>query len=124
MDLSRLDSDYRPRGQAAARSRSICEDGAVPTAPPEPAHDVLAAEMYAMPAPDPTIHHGPVVLPGDLTGEQEPRDVLVAEEFALPAGPPHPLGRVDGGSRSRGRARRLAVGGAVAFVVLRALRRR
>jgi hypothetical protein len=108
----------------AARSRAICQDGTVPTEQEEPAHDVLAAEMYAMPAPDPTIHHGPVVLPGDLTGDQEPRDVLAAEEFALPAGPPHPLGRADGGSRSRGRAKRLAVGGAVAFVVLRALRRR
>jgi hypothetical protein len=124
MDLSRLDSDYRPRVAVAAGSPSICKDGAVPTEQEEPAHDVLAAEMYAMPAPDPTIHHGPVVLPGDLTGEQEPRDVLAAEEFALPAGPPHPLGRVDGGSRSRGRAKHLAAGGAVAFLVLRALRRR
>lgn len=96
----------------------------MPTEQPEPAHDVLAAEMYAMPAPDPTIHHGPVVLPGDLTGEQEPRDVLAAEEFALPAGPPHPLGRDGDGARSRERAKRLAVAGALAFFALRALRRR
>jgi hypothetical protein len=92
--------------------------------PPDPAHDVLAAEMYGVPAPDPAIHHAPVVLPEDLTGAQEPRDVLAAEEFALPAGPPHPLGRAEGMGRSRGRLRRVAAGGALAFIALRALRRR
>jgi hypothetical protein len=96
----------------------------VPTEQPEPAHDVLAAEMYAMPAPDPTMHHAPVVLPADLTGDQEARDVLAAEEFALPAGPPHPLGRLEDAARSRARVRRLAVGAALAFFALRALRRR
>jgi hypothetical protein len=90
----------------------------------DPAEDVLAAEMYAVPAPDPTIHHGPVVLPGDLTGADEPRDVLAAEEFALPAGPPHPLGRAEGTDRSRGRFRRVVAGAALAFVALRTLRRR
>jgi hypothetical protein len=90
----------------------------------DPAHDVLAAEMYAVPAPDPTIHHAPVVLPSDLTGADAPRDVLAAEEFALPAGPPHPLGRAESAARSRGRARRLAVGGVLALAALRALRRR
>jgi hypothetical protein len=98
--------------------------GCVATEEQEPAHDILAAEEFAMPAPDPTIHHGPVVLPDDLTGAQEPRDVLVAEEFALPAGPPHPLGRADGMGRAHGRCRRLAVGAALAFVALRGLRRR
>ena len=29
----------------------------------EPAHDVLAAEAFAVPAPDPKLRHGPVVLP-------------------------------------------------------------
>jgi hypothetical protein len=52
----------------------------------EEAHDVLAAEEFAMPAPDPTLHHAPVVLPTDLTGVAEARDVLAAEEFAMPAG--------------------------------------
>jgi hypothetical protein len=51
----------------------------------EPAHDILAAEAFAMPAPDPTIHHGPVQLPGDPTGIEEPHDVLAAEEFPMPA---------------------------------------
>ena len=56
----------------------------------EQAHDVLAAEEFAMPSADPTIHHGPVVLPGDPTGIMEPHDVLAAEEFAMPAVRMHP----------------------------------
>ena len=51
----------------------------------EAAHDVLAAEAFAMPAPDPNLHHGPVVLPDDPTGIAEPHDVLAAEEFPMPA---------------------------------------
>lgn len=51
----------------------------------ETAHDVLAAEAFAMPAPDPSLHHGPVVLPDDPTGIVEPHDVLAAEEFPMPA---------------------------------------
>ena len=51
----------------------------------EPAHDVLAAEEFGMPARDPALHHGPVTLPGDPTGIAEPHDVLAAEEFAMPA---------------------------------------
>jgi hypothetical protein len=50
----------------------------------EPAHDILAEE-FAVPAPDPSLHHGPVVLPDDPSGIAEPHDVLAAEEFALPA---------------------------------------
>jgi hypothetical protein len=53
------------------------------------AHDVLAAEAFAMPAPDPSLHHGPVLLPEDPTGIEEPHDVLAAEEFAMPAVPGH-----------------------------------
>jgi hypothetical protein len=56
----------------------------------EPAHDVLAAEAFAMPAPDPSLHHGPLVLPDDPTGILEPHDVLAAEEFPMPAVRPHP----------------------------------
>ena len=56
----------------------------------EAPHDVLAAEMFAVPAPDPILHHGPLVVPGDLTGSREPRDVLAAEEFAMPAPPEIP----------------------------------
>jgi hypothetical protein len=50
------------------------------------AHDVLAAEEFGMPARDPVLNHGPVTLPDDPTGIVEPHDVLAAEEFALPAG--------------------------------------
>ena len=50
----------------------------------EAAHDVLAAEEFGVPAPDPTLHHGPVTLPGDPTGIVEPHDgdVFVAEPGA------------------------------------------
>jgi hypothetical protein len=60
------------------------------------AHDVLAAEEFALPAPDPSIGHPPVVLPDDPSGIAEPHDVLAAEEFALPASPPHPSGLAPG----------------------------
>jgi hypothetical protein len=55
----------------------------------DPAHDVLAAEEFGMPSPDPALHHGPVTLPSDPTGIAEPHDVLAAEEFAMPAGRRH-----------------------------------
>jgi hypothetical protein len=59
------------------------------------AHDVLAAEEFGVPAPDPTLNHPPVVLPSDLTGATEPRDVLAAEEFAMPAPRERPAGAVE-----------------------------
>jgi hypothetical protein len=55
----------------------------------EPAHDVLAAEEFGMPASDPALHYGPVTLPADPTGIAEPHDVLAAEEFAMPVGRRH-----------------------------------
>jgi hypothetical protein len=52
----------------------------------EPPHDVLAAEEFALPAPDPDLRpQDPVVLPEDPTGIPEPHDVLAAEEFPIPA---------------------------------------
>jgi hypothetical protein len=51
------------------------------------AHDVLAAEEFAIPTEDPTLHHAPVQLPEDPTGIEEPHDVLAAEDFPMPA--PH-----------------------------------
>jgi hypothetical protein len=58
-------------------------------APEDPPHDILAAEGFAVPAPDPGLHHHePVVLPPDPTGIPEPHDVLAAEEFPIPAVPP------------------------------------
>jgi hypothetical protein len=49
------------------------------------AHDILAAEEFAMPTLDPTLHHPPVQLPEDPTGVTEPHDILAAEEFPMPA---------------------------------------
>src|SRR5436305_14100850 len=52
----------------------------------EPAHDILAAEAFAVPAPGPLARND-LGLPPDPTGIPEPHDVLAAEEFAMPA--PH-----------------------------------
>src|ERR1019366_4291848 len=51
----------------------------------DPVRDVLAAEVFGVPAPDPSLHHGPITLPADPSGIVEPHDVLAAEEFAMPA---------------------------------------
>src|SRR5947209_14609984 len=74
----------------------------------EPAHDVLAAEAFAVPAPDPELRHRPVVLPDDPSGIAEPHDILAAEEFAMPAARPGPQqgGPVGPGTEA---GRRLAV---------------
>jgi hypothetical protein len=50
------------------------------------AHDILAAEAFAMPSADPTLRHVPITLPDDPSGIAEAHDVLAAEEFAMPAG--------------------------------------
>jgi hypothetical protein len=50
-----------------------------------PATDVLAAEEFGVPAPDPALTPEQLLhLPRDLVGDK-PRDVLAAEEFAMPA---------------------------------------
>lgn len=94
----------------------------------DPPHDVLAADEFAVGAGDPALHHGPVALPDDPTGIAEPHDVLAAEEFALPAGV-QLRGRLPAGVRLRGRfhgRRPLAALVAPAFALLVAvfLRRR
>lgn len=48
------------------------------------AHDILAAEAFAMPAPEPRVRPE-LVLPGDPAGISEAHDILAAEEFAMPA---------------------------------------
>ncbi len=94
----------------------------------EPAHDVLAAEEFAVGAFDPVLHHhGPVALPGDPTGIPEPHDVLAAEEFAMPA--PRSRGLASalpstGGVLERQRPATLIALGALALLVLRRVRRR
>jgi hypothetical protein len=85
----------------------------------EPAHDVLAAEAFAMPAPDPILHHhGPVVLPDDPTGIEEPHDVLAAEEFPMPAP------RVTFELAPRKKSRRIGLALAAGLLLLLLTRRR
>jgi hypothetical protein len=88
----------------------------------EEAHDVLAAEAFAVPGPDPDLRHAPVQLPQDPTGIEEPHDVLAAEEFAMPAVHPHHAPPPAAPSLPR---LPLAVGGLLLVALLvRALRRR
>ncbi len=86
----------------------------------EPAHDVLAAEAFAVPAPDPVLHHGPVTLPDDPTGIEEPHDVLAAEDFAMPA-PPSAGGAMAPRAAAAKRLVMAVVLGAVVVMVLRRL---
>lgn len=94
----------------------------------EPAHDVLAAEEFAVGAPDPVLHHhGPVGLPDDPTGIAEPHDVLAAEEFAMPA-PRAPFSPVGDALSAAGASEHqplwlLAIGLAGAVWLLRRARR-
>jgi hypothetical protein len=84
----------------------------------EPAHDVLAAEAFAVPARDPSLKHEPVVLPEDPSGISEPHDILAAEEFAMPAGRP----REDGSSLARHAGRKGPFVLAILLAVVMALR--
>ena len=88
----------------------------------DPAHDVLAAEEFGMPARDPALHHGPVTLPSDPTGIAEAHDVLAAEEFAMPA----PRGGADAwGSQPRhDHPRALLAAAALVLLATLLLRRR
>lgn len=72
---------------------------------------------------DPGLHHGPVTLPSDPTGIEEPHDVLAAEEFAMPA--PRPgWHEASPGERRRSRLKLVAAGALVFVVARRVLRRR
>jgi hypothetical protein len=91
----------------------------------EEAHDVLAAEAFGVPAPDPSLHRGTVVLPEDPTGIEEPHDVLAAEEFPMPAacgpGSPRALVRPEKTSHRIGIA---AAAGLLLIVIRRLMTRR
>ena len=88
---------------------------------PDAAHDVLAAEAFAMPAPDPALHHhGPIQLPEDPMGNAEPHDILAAEEFPMPA--PH-APRGPALVERRGGLVQVALEVAAGLVVLALLRR-
>ncbi|MDQ2896299.1 MAG: hypothetical protein M3Y09_11755, partial [Actinomycetota bacterium] len=122
VDGTKIISRWARKAKWAADDRDdpvgahICKDESMPPQEhqrrPEQAHDVLAAEEFGMPAPDPALHrdeahdvlaaeefgmpaadpilhhHEPVTLPSDPTGIVEAHDVLAAEEFAMPAGRP------------------------------------
>ncbi len=91
----------------------------------EPAHDVLAAEAFAVPAPDPVLHHGPVRLPEDPTGIEEPHDVLAAEDFAMPAPPPAAgSAMTPRGASPKRLSMMIALGAVAVMVVWRLLRPR
>jgi hypothetical protein len=100
--------------------------------PPEPnasdePHDVLAAEQFAMPAPEAAWHAGPVEVPPEPNGSEEPHDVLAAEAFAMPAPPPH-VAFAAAPAESRGPSRRslaaVAAGLGVALAAILRRRRR
>jgi len=90
------------------------------------AHDVLAAEAFAVPAADPSLRHQPITLPDDPSGIAEPHDVLAAEEFAMPAtrGPSAPVGPAGRLAAKAPLPVRIVALAAVALGLLRALRRR
>ena len=90
------------------------------------AHDVLAAEAFAMPSADPSLRHEPITLPDDPSGIAEAHDVLAAEEFAMPA----PRGSSESGGGALALAHRapsllrIGAGVVVALLALLVLRRR
>jgi hypothetical protein len=92
----------------------------------QPARDILAAEAFAVPAPDPALRREPLVLPEDPTGVAEPHDILAAEEFAMPAVEPprRSRGPLPSVSETPWRAGLGAVGALLAWVGLRRRARR
>jgi hypothetical protein len=90
------------------------------------AHDVLAAEAFAMPSADPSLRHKPITLPDDPSGIAEAHDVLAAEEFAMPA----PRGSAESGGGALALAseaatpKRIGIGAAIALLALLVMRRR
>ena len=90
-DARAADARSQEGSDLLARDRVLCDHPARARDPQqrpqeEPAHDILAAEAFAMPAADPS-SPPPVALPDDPAGILEPHDILAAEEFAMPAPP-------------------------------------
>src|SRR6476469_10747232 len=82
------------------------------------AHDVLAADEFAIPARgDYGLH-----LPRDPHGIMEAHDVLAADEFAMPSGPDRVLGTLKGGDRRSSLV--LLAAAALAVVLYAAIKRR
>jgi hypothetical protein len=89
----------------------------------EPAHDVLAADEFAVPSSDPALLRRAVVLPEDPSGITEPHDILAAEEFAMPAIAPGAVGRASA-VRAAETHRWSRLGAAAAVLALAGLSRR
>jgi hypothetical protein len=87
----------------------------------EPPRDVLAAEEFELPAGDPVLRARPVTLPEEPYPAAKAHDVLAAEEFAMPAGRP---GAPAPGVTKRRVGRVAAVAGAFAALGAVVLRRR
>jgi hypothetical protein len=115
-------ADKRPHDILAAEEFGMpAPDPLLHVVQVEPAHDVLAAEEFGMPAEDPELRRRPVTLPEEPYPATAPHDVLAAEEFAMPAGRPgSSAGPVE---RAGGVGRIAAVGGAVVAAAL-VIRRR
>src|SRR4029077_10981670 len=77
----------------------------------ESAHDVLAAEAFAVPGPDPDLSHRSVVLPEDERVDAEPHATLAAEEFPMPT----PRHHVVAGDRRGPGIRGVALGAGAAL---------
>jgi hypothetical protein len=116
----------RPHDNDPAHDVLAAEEFGLPAPDPalhrEPARDVLAAEEFGLPAPDPVLHHGPVTLPSDPTGIAEPHDVLAAEEFAMPA--PRGGATVSGPQPRLGSRRTLLAAAVLALLATRLLHKR
>ncbi len=117
---------------------AICEDARMaereqpshPAIPSEPnasdePHDVLAAEQFAMPAPEAAVHDHPLELPPEPNASEKPHDVLAAEQFAMPAPPPHvAFEHASSRPAPRPRRRHLLAAGAAVLAAAAALARR
>jgi hypothetical protein len=118
-------AESHKREEEPAHDVLAADEFAVHTADPglAPAHDVLAADEFALPARDPSFHHPPVVLPEDPSGIAGPHDVLAAEAWAMPATRPaaDPVALARRHSRSLWR---LVLAAAAGVLVARLLSRR
>ena len=118
-------SKPQTHSQEPAHDILAADEFAMPTRDPalEPAHDVLAADEFAVPAGDPSLHHAPVVLPEDPTGIAEPHDILAAEEFPMPATRPADRA-VELARRHSGSLWRVVLGATAGMLLARLLGRR
>lgn len=110
-----------PQNGCALRSCALVSETRPGISKEGPAHDILAAEAFALPAPEPP--QG-AALPADPTGMPEPHDILAAEEFAMPAPDPVVNVRAERDRARRARIRWTGVMGAGLLALLLRRRRR